>query len=197
MSDLHIPPGILENSHVRMEPFAAAHREGLRAAAEGDPALFSYMPMDLSGPGFDPWMDWTLGRSDGRRELAFAVRRKADDRIVGSTRFLNIALEHKRAEIGYTWYSREAWSSKVNPSCKLLLMDFAFRELGFNRIELKTDARNLRSRAAILRLGAREEGIFRQHMIMPDGYIRDSVYFSIVRDEWSQVGAELMHRLAQ
>lgn len=196
MRETSIAAKLLENGRVRLEPHAEEHREGLRAAAQGDAALFSYMPADISGSAFDRWFDWTTGVSDGRRELAFTVRR-GDGRIVGSTRFLNIELAHRRVEIGHTWYARDSWGSDVNPSCKYLLFRFGFEDLNLNRIELKCDARNIRSRAAILRLGAIEEGTLRKHMIMHDGYVRDTIYFSIVAEEWPPARAKLERRLSE
>jgi len=195
VSEKRIPPKTLENAFVHLEPHRDEHREGLRAAAAGDAALFAYMPADISGSAFDRWFDWTSRVSDGARELAFTVLRRADGRIVGSTRFLNIELAHKRVEIGHTWYAREAWGGAVNPSCKLLLMQFGFEDLELNRVELKCDARNARSRAAILKLGAKEEGTLRRHMVTFDGFVRDTVYFSVVAEEWPAVRDGLQQRL--
>jgi RimJ/RimL family protein N-acetyltransferase len=186
---------VLENRFVRLEPHAEAHRAGLREAAHGDSDLFAYMPADISGGAFDRWFDWTTSVNDGRKELVFTVRRRADDAIVGSTRFLNIELAHKRVEIGHTWYRRDVWGGAINPSCKCLLFAFGFDDLGFNRIELKCDARNARSRAAILKLGATEEGTLRRHMVMFDGHVRDTVYFSVLKEEWPGVRASLERRL--
>ncbi len=195
MSRTFIEAKALQNQFVRLEPHAEAHRAGLREAARGDTDLFAYMPADISGTAFDRWFDWTTSVSDGRKELAFTVRRLADDAIVGSTRFLNIELAHKRVEIGHTWYRRDVWGGAVNPSCKYVLFAFGFDDLGLNRIELKCDARNARSRAAILKLGATEEGTLRRHMVMFDGYVRDTVYFSVLKDEWPQVRTGLERRL--
>lgn len=184
----------LTGRFVRLEPLAEPHREGLRAAAN-DPAIWTYMPLAGSGAGFDFWFDTALKTHLSGAHIAFAVRRLADNALVGSTRFLEIAPAHKRAEIGWTWYAKAAQAGMVNPECKLLLLAHAF-DAGANRVELKTDARNARSRAAILKLGAQQEGIFRAHMVMPDGYLRDSVYFSILRNEWPGVRAGLDARLA-
>jgi RimJ/RimL family protein N-acetyltransferase len=112
------------------------------------------------------------------------------------TRYLNIEEAHKRLEIGSTWYEPSTWGGPVNPECKLLLMRHAFETLRFHRVEYKTDARNARSRAAILKLGAVQEGILARHMVMADGHIRDSVIFSIVDTGWPKVKAGLEKRLA-
>ena len=128
-------------------------------------------------------------------ELAFAVFHKELGRHVGMTRYLNIEEAHRKLEIGSTWYEPAVWAGVVNPECKFLLMRHAFETLKFHRVEFKTDARNARSRAAILKLGAREEGIFRKHMIMADGHVRDSVWFSVIDDEWPAVKAGLEKRI--
>jgi len=120
----------------------------------------------------------------------------SDGVLVGSTRYLNIEAAHARVEIGHTWYAPSVWAGVVNPACKFALMRYGFETLGLNRIELKTDIRNTRSQGAIARLGATREGVFRAHMIRPDGSLRDTVYFSVIRDEWPAVGEGLRARLA-
>lgn len=194
---MRVEPVVLENAFVRLEPVEESLREGLHEAAKGDTPLFDYMPMDLSGGDFDRWFDWSKSVSDGRHELVFAVVRKSDGRIVGSTRYLNIDAANKRLEIGHTWYARDSWSSPVNPSCKFLLFAHAFESLKWNRVELKCDARNKRSRAAILKLGAKEEGTLRKHMVLRDGYVRDTIYFSVVAEEWPAVRDALQKRIAE
>src|SRR4029077_12425986 len=136
-----------------------------------------------------------LKRSDGVHDIAFVVLLKAENRYVGMTRYLNIEEAHRKLEIGSTWYTPAVWAGAVNPECKLLLMQHAFEVLKFNRVEYKTDARNARSRAAIAKLGATQEGIFRKHIIMADGHVRDSVFFSIIDTEWPAVKAGLEKRL--
>jgi RimJ/RimL family protein N-acetyltransferase len=183
----------LDGRHVRLEPLEERHREAVRPAAQ-HPGIFT-VTTSAYGALYDPYIDNALKRSDGVHELAFAVIHKGLGRPVGMTRYLNIEANHKKLEIGSTWYAPEVWSSPVNPECKYLLMRHAFEVLGFNRVEYKTDLRNARSRAAILKLGARQEGILRKHMIMADGHVRDSVYFSIVDDEWPAVKAGLEKRI--
>jgi RimJ/RimL family protein N-acetyltransferase len=184
----------LDGRFVCLEPLEERHRETVRPAAQ-HPEIFTVTTSAL-GPLYDPYFDNALKRSDGRHELAFAVLLKAENRHVGMTRYLNIEEAHKRLEIGSTWYEPAVWGGPVNPECKLLLMRHAFEALNFHRVEYKTDARNARSRAAILKLGATQEGIFRKHMIMPDGHVRDSVYFSITDSDWPSVKAGLEKRLA-
>ena len=185
----------LDGRFVRLEPLEERHREAIRPAAQY-PEIFT-VTGNAYGPNYDPYFDNAFRRSDGVHEIAFAVLLKADNRHVGMTRYLAIEELHKRLEIGSTWYTPSAWGGVVNPECKLLLMRHAFETLKFHRVEYKTDARNARSRAAILKLGATQEGIFRKHMIMADGHVRDSVLFSIVDSDWPAVKAGLEKRLQQ
>jgi RimJ/RimL family protein N-acetyltransferase len=187
-------PRVLKGRFVQLEPYTPVHREGLRSAAN-DAALWRYMPMDGSGEGFDEWRKLTEADMASGSRMIFAVRRLADGALVGSTSYLNIVPEHARAEIGWTWYAATAQGGAVNPEAKLLLFANAFETAGYHRIELKTDAGNAHSRAAILKLGAKEEGIFRGHMWMPRGYWRDTVYYSVLAGEWPEVKAGLESRL--
>jgi RimJ/RimL family protein N-acetyltransferase len=191
-TDIHAVP--LEAAGIALEPLSETHRAGL-AQAGADPAVWRYLPYDTSPGGFDRWFDTSLDFERKHREAIWAVR-NSDGGVVGSTRYLNIAAHDLRVEIGGTWYAPEVWASAVNPACKLMLLRHGFETLGLNRIELKTDARNARSQAAIAKLGATREGVFRRHMVLPDGHIRDTVYFSIIREEWPAVKARLQERLA-
>jgi RimJ/RimL family protein N-acetyltransferase len=184
----------LDGRFVRLEPLEERHRELLRPAAQ-HPEIFT-VTTSAYGALFDPYIDNALSRSAGNHERAFAVWHKAGRRHVGMTRYLNIEPAHRKLEIGSTWYEPAVWSGAVNPECKLLLMQHAFEALKYLRVEYKTDVRNGRSRAAILKLGAKQEGILRKHMIMADGHVRDSVYFSVIDEEWPAVKAGLERRLA-
>ena len=152
------------------------------------------MPVDPKA-GFARRLPWMLAENAVGRLVTFAVRRLCDETIVGSTSYLNIAPADARLEIGFTWYAAGARGGAVNPEAKYLLLAHAFAA-GFNRVEFKTDARNARSRAALLKLGATEEGTLRRHMWMPQGYFRDSVYFSILAGEWPAIRDRLEARLA-
>ena len=185
---------VLEGKVVRLEPLEERHREPVRPAAQ-HPEIFTVTTSAL-GPLYDPYINNALKRSDGVHDLAFAVFHKPTGRYVGMTRYLNIEEAHKKLEIGSTWYEPSVWAGAVNPECKLLLMRHAFEDLKFHRVEYKTDVRNTRSRAAIAKLGATQEGIHRKHMIMADGHVRDSVFFSIIDTEWPAVKAGLEKRLA-
>ena len=181
------PDAPLVGSRVRVEPLAERHREGLRAAAAEAPASFRYMAMRWTP--FDRWFDDSLSVAD---EIPFALI--AGGREAGSTRFLAVSPEHRRAEIGWTWLRRSAWGTGVNAETKLLLLEHAFERCGLQRVEFKTDARNHRSRGALLALGARFEGIFRKHMVIPEGW-RDSAWYAIVDEDWPEVKARLCRRL--
>jgi RimJ/RimL family protein N-acetyltransferase len=187
-------PRVLRGRFIALEPVNDEHRDGLRAAAAGQPESFRYMPLSAAETFEAWWDDLSSDMTKGTR-IVFAVRRLADAAIVGSTSYGNIVPEHARTEIGWTWYAKAAQATAVNPEAKLLLLQNAF-SAGYKRVEFKTDARNARSRAAIAKLGAKEEGTFRSHMWMPDGSRRDTVYFSVTDEEWPQVKAGLEARLA-
>jgi RimJ/RimL family protein N-acetyltransferase len=181
---------------VRLEPLAEAHREGLRGAADS-PGIWTHLPFDARGGAFGGWFNALLDSCASGAEAAWAVRTLSDGRIVGSTRYLAIEPSHRRVEIGGTWYAPDVWGTEVNPACKLALMRHGFETLRLNRIEFKTDILNLRSQAAIAKLGAVREGVFRAHSVRRDGSLRDSVYYAVIASEWPQVRARLEDRLAK
>jgi len=180
------PEGPLVGRFVSVEPLAERHREGLRAAVAAGPEILRYMSYEGD---FDAWFEGALGVVD---DVAFAV--VAAGEPVGSTRYLAFAPEHRRVEIGWTWLRRSAWGTGANVEAKLLLLEHAFERCGLQRVEFKTDARNLRTRGALLALGARFEGVFRKHMLLPSGP-RDSAWYAIVDDEWPEVKEGLHRRL--
>ena len=171
---------------VSLELLGEGHREALRIAA-ADVSIFRFM----AWPGdFDRWFAEALAAPE---EVPFAVCLHGDP--VGSTRFLNVAPEHRRVEIGWTWLQRSAWDSGANVEAKLLLLEHAFDRCGMQRVEFKTDARNLRTRGSLLALGALFEGIARKHMVLPSGS-RDSAWYAITDDAWPAVRARLEARVA-
>lgn len=196
MRDQNIRASELDCAAVRLEPLAETHRSGLRAAA-ADPRIWTYMPIRGDGDAFDRWFDGSLAAAAAGKEVIWAVRDPASGALVGSTRYMAIEPAHRRVEIGHTWYAPSVWGGPVNPGCKYLLLGYGFETLRLIRIELKTDARNARSQAAIAKLGARREGVLRHHYILADGYRRDSVYFSILAGEWPAAKAGLEARLAE
>ncbi|HVW45993.1 MAG TPA: GNAT family protein [Solirubrobacterales bacterium] len=151
--------------------------------------------MNKSRGYFDGWFDTSLASNAAGEEGAFAVRRMSDGVLVGSSRYLYPRAHNRVVEIGWTWFNPSAWRTGVNIETKLLMLTRAFETLGCVRVELKTDARNERSRAAMARLPAQFEGIMRKHQITPDVGQRDSAYFSVIDDEWPTVKAALEARL--
>jgi RimJ/RimL family protein N-acetyltransferase len=185
-----------KGDRVVVEPLAAEHEAGLVAAA-GDPDMFAWMPVDMasSREALHDWLTTTLATARAGREVPYAIVSASTGEVLGSTRFMEIRLEHLRAEIGWTWVARPAWSTGVNIETKLLLLGHAFETAGLRRVEFKTDARNERSRGALLALGATFEGILRKHMVVRDGGERDSAYYSVIDDDWPGVKRHLRGRL--
>jgi RimJ/RimL family protein N-acetyltransferase len=191
-----IQPVTLAGRHVRLEPLALGHVDGL-ASVGLDPELWRWNPTAVTT--VDEMRDYVVTALDEQRRgmaLPFAVVDQASGQVIGSTRYANIVPEHHRLEIGWTWYAVPYQRTAANTEAKLLLLTHAFETLGAMRVEFKTDALNVRSRTAIARLGAVEEGTFRKHMRTGSGRIRDSVYFSIVDTEWPAVKARLTGKLA-
>ncbi len=186
---------ILEGRWVRLEPLDEGHREPLCAAAD-DERIWRHALTDARGRGFDAWFADALARRDAGRRVPFAVRLRDGGRLVGSTSLLDYDPRHHTVEIGSTWYAPDVWGTRVNPECKLLLLQHAFEALGVNRVSLVTDVLNERSQAAIAKLGAVREGVLRSHMVRKGGRVRDSVLFSIIAPEWPTVKAGLLARLS-
>jgi RimJ/RimL family protein N-acetyltransferase len=183
---------ILIGCFIALEPLGPANRDSLLAAFEA--GVFTHMPYDVS-KGYAPVLEWHESENTAGRYISYVVRRLSDGAVMGSTSYLNIAPEHAKVEVGSTWYRKEAQGGFVNPEAKYLLLKNAF-DKGWNRVEFKTDSRNAQSRAALTKLGAKEEGILRGHMWVHQGYFRDSVYFSVIASEWPTVRAGLEKRLA-
>jgi RimJ/RimL family protein N-acetyltransferase len=177
---------------VRLEPLSREHAPALAALV--DAQLWAGMTTALpdTAPAMEAYVDAALAAPD---HLAFAVL-GPDGAVRGSTRFYELSAGQGRVEIGSTFYGRDWWAGATNPACKLMLLGHAFEELGLRRVALRCDARNTRSRAAILKLGAREEGRLRAHRVAPDGSVGDTLYFSVLADEWPAVRDGLEARLA-
>ncbi|GAB5450716.1 MAG: GNAT family protein [Halioglobus sp.] len=190
-----IEPLVLQGQGVRLEPLAQTHAQGLynRGRTASD---WAYMPRAcfVDMPDTRQWIDEMRQRS---ASLSFAIIETRKNKVVGSTSYLNARAEHRGVEIGWTWLGQEWQRTQVNTEVKLLLLRHAFERLGCHRVEFKTDARNERSQAALARIGAAREGVRRQHMVVQGGYVRDSVYFSIVRQEWPSVKAHLESMLSR
>lgn len=188
-------PVTLEGRVVRLEPLSTDHLPGLCAVGL-DPELWRWTQTAVTDEeAMRGYVEGALAERAAGVALPFAVVERGSGRIIGSTRYGNIEPAHRRLEIGWTWYDRESQRTAVNTETKLLLLRHAFESLGCQRVEFKTDVLNARSRGALLRLGAVEEGIFRKHMVTASGRVRDTVYFSILADEWPAVRRRLESRL--
>ena len=189
-----VAPVTLEGKAVRLEPLSLDHLADL-ARVGLDPAIWTWMPAVMRS--VDDLRDFIAAAQAGAasgREVPFAVVERASGRAVGSTRYLNVEPAHRRLEIGYTWLAPTWQRGALNSAAKLLLLGHAFERLGALRVEFKTDSRNVRSRQALLGIGAVEEGTLRSHMDVHAGR-RDSVYFSVIAEDWPQVRRHLEARL--
>ena len=163
-----------------------------------DPAIWTYLTPKPFEQGRDAlkWIEGMLARGAQTGDIAYSVYDNATGRLAGSSSFLDIRLEHSGLEIGFTWYGKEFQRTHVNTATKLALLTHAFESLQANRVQLQTDSRNEASQRAIARLGATREGVLRRHKVYPDGYVRDSVMFSIVDTDWPDVKTRLASYLA-
>jgi len=193
---MHTPvPVTLTSPDVRLEPLAHAHAAAL-ARVGLDPALWGWIPNPITNADeMQAYVITALAEQQRGVSLPFAIVEAATDEVIGSTRFANIDVPNRRLEIGWTWLARDHQRTRANTAAKRLLLGHAFDALGANRVELKTDALNEKSRAAIARIGGVQEGIFRQHVVCASGRIRDTVYFSILASEWPAVRRRLDERL--
>ena len=192
-----VEPIVIEGDHVRLEPMALEHLPGLVAVGL-EPAIWTWMPFVVRTPDdLRGLVEAALRARDAGMEFPFVTIERASGRPVGSTRYLAIALEHARLEIGWTWIAPAWQHSAVNTEAKLLMLTHAFEALGCRRVEFKTDAQNEASRAALLGIGATFEGVFRKHMLVRGGERRDSAWYSITDDEWPDVKAHLRARLGR
>ena len=187
----------LEGRLVVVEPLARRHEEGLWEAAQ-DAEVWRWLPVHAAADrtSFRKWVDDALERAAGGLDVPFAVVDAASGSPLGSTRYLSLRPEHRGLEIGWTWLARGSWGTGANAETKLLLLRHAFETLGCLRVEFKTDALNERSRRALEALPARFEGVFRKHMLVRDGQLRDSAWYAITDDDWPAVRTNLERRVA-
>jgi RimJ/RimL family protein N-acetyltransferase len=187
---------VLEGRGVRLEPLRQRHEQALFEAAR-DERIWRWMPYDASASPetFHAWLEDALAASSAGTEAAFATVDIGTGEPVGSTRYLALRPEHRVLEIGWTWLAPAYWQTGANVEAKLLMLEHAFEHLGCLRVEFKTDARNERSRAALAALPAQFEGVFRKHMLVRGTERRDSAYYSVIDDEWPEVGDNLRLRL--
>jgi N-acetyltransferase len=190
-TEMVVFPVTLEGLRVRLEPLAKAHLAGL-AEVGLDEELWRWIPVPVrTVDEMAAYIETALGEQERGISLPFAIVEKATGRAIGSTRYGNIDRTHHRVEIGWTWVAQNWQGTAANTEAKYLLFKHAFETLGCMRVELKTDSLNQRSRAAILRIGAQEEGLFRNHMLTASGRIRHTAYFSIIDSEWPGVRTRL------
>ena len=192
-----IDPITLAGEHVVLEPLALEHEAALaRAAADGE--LWKLWYTSVPAPGETrAYIEAALAMREDKGAMPFAVRETASGEIVGSTRFFNVEAAHRRLEIGHTWYAERAQRTALNTEAKLLLLGHAFETLKALAVEFRTHFMNHPSRAAIARLGAKQDGILRSHQIGRDGVVRDTVVFSIIENEWPAVRANLRFKLGR
>lgn len=192
---MQVLPVTLEGAHVRLEPMREAHADGLVAAGCGK-GLFRFFPFSLeTEDAMRAYVKANAAAVASGLVLPFVTIERATQRVVGATSFLAIDAPNKRLEIGATWIAPTHQRSAVNTEAKLLQLTHCFEALGTNRVEFKTDERNEKSRNALARIGAKEEGRFRAHMVMPDGHLRTSVWFSVIAPEWPAVKSALAAKL--
>ncbi len=188
-------PLTLTSTVVRLEPLTLAHADALTRVGL-DPELWRWIPTPIvSAQGMRAYVATALDEQQRGVALPFAIVDATSGAVVGSTRFANIDVRNRRLEIGWTWLAGSHQRTRANTTAKRLLLGHAFDALGANRVELKTDALNEKSRHAIGRIGATQEGIFRQHVVCASGRVRDTVYFSILAAEWPAVRRHLDKRL--
>jgi RimJ/RimL family protein N-acetyltransferase len=190
-----IEPVTLAGAHATLEPISEDHVDGLaRAAADGDLHDLWYTSVAQPAKMHD-YVKAALAMRDELGAMPFAARRTGSGEVVGSTRYFNVDAKNRRLEIGHTWYAKSVQRTGFNTECKLLLLAHAFETLGCIAVEFRTHWFNFASRAAIARLGARQDGVLRNHQVLADGSKRDTVVFSIIDNEWPAVKRHLRFQL--
>ncbi|WP_432096369.1 GNAT family N-acetyltransferase [Streptomyces sp. bgisy100] len=190
-------PVVLHGRTIRLEPLTAGHVPDLFEAGGADDEVWRWQSVRTPGTeeALRGLVEQQLAEQEAGLTVPFAVVLGETGRAVGQTTYLDLSAHHEQLEIGSTWYGRARWGTAVNPEAKLLLLTHAFEELGMGRVQWKTHHRNVRSQQAIARLGARHEGVLRRHRQQPDGSWRDSVYYSMLADEWPPAKARLVERV--
>lgn len=189
---MEVKPVVLTGKHVRLEPMTETHAAEL-AEIGLDDEIWRNMPYGAIREKADihKWVEGVLSHAVEGTDVPFVVVHLASGRLAGATRYMDIRPAHRGLEIGGSWYGKSYRRTAVNTEAKYLLLKHAFEELGCIRVQLKTDSRNERSQRAIERIGAKREGMLRNHMILPDGVIRHSVYYSILDSEWPATKSHL------
>ena len=191
MAERFIEPVTLRGRYATLEPLGAEHLDGIRAAAaDGELWRLWYTSVPAPDRSHD-WLAIALRMRDDQGGMPFVVRDNRDGRVVGSTRYFNVDAANRRVEIGHSWYAKRAQRTAINTECKRLLLTHAFEALGCIAVEFRTHWFNQASRAAIARLGAKQDGVLRNHQLSVDGSRRDTVVFSIIDGEWPAVKRHL------
>ena len=193
---MEVKPITLQGKYVRLEPMTEAHAPALAELGVGQP-FWDFMVYGRMETEDDmrEWVQDILARAEKGTDVPFVAIHSDSGHVAGASRYMNIIPKDRGLEIGGTWYGPEYQRTVVNTECKYLLLKHAFEKLGCIRVQLKTDLRNERSQRAIERLGAVKEGVLRNHMILPDGYFRHSVYYSMLDTEWPAVKKRLEEML--
>jgi N-acetyltransferase len=197
MAQTWVTPVTLTGRRVRMEPLEERHFDELRKLAFDDAVWRWTIMKPIDDAGLRAWFDLALANAQAGNEVPFATIDTASGRAIGSSRYMTIAPEHRRLEIGWTWVATAFQRSGANREAKLLQLSHAFETLGAERVEFKTHARNVQSRTALLGIGATFEGVLRRHSIMPDGSHRDSAFYGVIAPDWPAVKARLEGLLAR
>lgn len=177
----------LENDRAKLSPLKTTDFEQLETVAY-HPAIWKLGMSNLQTPEkLKEYIQTAVTERQQHLSYPFLIFDKQENNVAGSTRFGNISFAHKRLEIGWTWLNPSFHGTGLNKNCKFLLLQFAFETLQFNRVEIKTDVLNLQSQNAIKKIGGKEEGVFRKHQVTSEGRVRDSIYFSIINEEWPQL----------
>ncbi len=190
-----LSPLQLEGQKVKLIPMEESHKQAyLGAAADGKLWELWYTSVP-SKDSIDKYVGFALSEQEKGNALPFSVLDKKSDKIIGSTRYCSITPQHRRLEIGYTWYAKSYQRTAINTECKYLLLKYAFEDLNCIAVEFKTNWFNMGSRRAIARLGAKQDGVLRNHRLMADGSTRDTVIFSITKQEWAGVKKSLLYEM--
>lgn len=189
--------GILESEYIRLVPLEREHTKQLYQAIDSR-EIWTYLPSRMeSYEDMEAHVAGALEQRERGTEVPFVVVDKETNAAVGMTRFEEVSVQNRSVEIGWTWYSQRVWRTRVNTEAKFLLLRHCFEVLNLVRVQFTVDTRNVRSREAVLRIGARQEGTLRKCGILADGYIRDMVYYSIVDDEWPDIRERMIGLLSR
>lgn len=196
MNQLFTNPPTLINEKIELIPMQLEHTEELYQHTNSE--IWQYMLVQIETvEQFQHWMEQAIEQRNRGTALPFIVKLRESGEVIGTTRLYDLNLTHRTAELGSTWYGTAHQRSFVNTTCKLLLLEYCFEELGLVRVQIKTDERNIRSQKAIERMGATKEGILRNERQLASGYIRNAVVYSIIREEWAHVKEGLIAKLAR